>query len=125
MLWWLREGHFELEFHVGHQSLHIAWFGLMLKLMLLCVIAIVMLVHASTSHANLACEFTPLARKVEIVMHNGSYNMLFCVAHFLSQFTQGSTTTSLDRVSCFEPSIIVDILTALLSPELLCNIMCT
>jgi len=25
MLWWLREGHFELEFHVGHQSLHIAW----------------------------------------------------------------------------------------------------
>lgn len=41
MLWWLREGHFELEFHVGHQSLHIAWFGLMLKLMLLCVTAIV------------------------------------------------------------------------------------
>lgn len=46
-----------------------------------------LLVHASTSHANLACVFPPFARKVVVVMHNGSYNMLFCVAHFLSRFT--------------------------------------
>lgn len=84
------------------------------------------LVHTSTSHAILACEFPPLAKKVVVVMHNGSYNMLFCVAHCLSRFTVLRVVLPqvwiVFPVWTFHNSRLPDSTACMLPPELLCNI---